>query len=163
MADEDDKKSQVGYGRPPRHTRFGKGRSGNPRGRPRGSTNPAALLQQALNELVFITENGQRRRITKGEAIYKQLVNKGASGDARAIQLLLGAIRGLAGELETAPGGDGSAADPLVQQQRADEEELTKLRRLTVPERAELRRLLAKMEGRDEAVEIDPLVPSPEK
>jgi hypothetical protein len=126
-------------------------------------TNPAALLQHALNEPVLITENGQRRKITKGEAIYKQLVNKGASGDARAIQLLLGAIRGLAAELETASGGDGSAADALLQQQRADEKELTKLRRLTVAERTELRRLLAKMEPRDETAEVDPVVVSPEE
>ena len=40
----------VGYGKPPKHTRFKKGRSGNPRGRPRGAKNLSTLLFGALNE-----------------------------------------------------------------------------------------------------------------
>jgi hypothetical protein len=39
-----------------------------------------------MNEKVTINENGQRRRITKQEAAVKQLANKAASGDKRAIQ-----------------------------------------------------------------------------
>ncbi|MGO9451557.1 MAG: DUF5681 domain-containing protein [Candidatus Binataceae bacterium] len=80
---------QVGYGKPPRLTQFKKGQSGNPKGRPRGSKNATTLLKEALSEQVVITENGRRRTITKKEAIVTQIVNKAASGDHRAIQLLL--------------------------------------------------------------------------
>jgi Family of unknown function (DUF5681) len=87
----------VGYGKPPQHTRFHQGQSGNPRGRPKGSRNLSTLMAKALNEPVVISENGKRKRITKREAVLKQLVNKAASGDAKAIQLLLGEIRQLEG------------------------------------------------------------------
>ena len=46
----------VGYGKPPRHTRFKKGQSGNPRGRPSGSKNLATVLSEALNELVIVAD-----------------------------------------------------------------------------------------------------------
>jgi hypothetical protein len=87
----------VGYGKPPHHARFHQGQSGNPRGRPKGSRNLSTLMAKALNEPVVISENGKRKRITKREAVLKQLVNKAASGDAKAIQLLLGEIRQLEG------------------------------------------------------------------
>lgn len=96
MSDHDTDYS-VGYGKPPQHARFHKGQSGNPRGRPKGSRNLSTLMAKALNEPVVISENGKRKRITKREAVLKQLVNKAASGDAKAIQLLLGEIRQLEG------------------------------------------------------------------
>ena len=80
---------EVGYGKPPRNAGFKKGQSGNPRGRPPGSKNLATLLNDALNEPVTITENGRRRKITKREAVIKQLVNKSASADARSLKILL--------------------------------------------------------------------------
>jgi len=80
---------QVGYGRPPRHTRFQKGRSGNPRGRPKGAQSFARLANQVFNEKISIKENGERRIITKQQAALKQLANKAASGDAAAIRDML--------------------------------------------------------------------------
>ena len=47
----------VGYGKPPQHTRFHQGQSGNPRGRPKGSRNLSTLMAKALNEPVVISEN----------------------------------------------------------------------------------------------------------
>src|SRR3954452_21014644 len=75
---------EVGYGKPPRHTRFKKGQSGNPRGRPSGSKN----LSTALNELVVVAENGGRQKITKRQAIITQLVNQSAKADWRATKLV---------------------------------------------------------------------------
>ena len=49
------------YRKPPLHTRFKKGQSGNPRGRP--AKNLPALLIAALNEPVFVTTDGRRRKI----------------------------------------------------------------------------------------------------
>jgi hypothetical protein len=81
--------AKVGYGKPPRATRFRKGQSGNPRGRPRGSRSFASLMEEALAEPVIINENGRRKKATKLQAIVKQLVNKAAQGDHRSIQLLM--------------------------------------------------------------------------
>ena len=83
----------VGYGRPPKQTRFQKGRSGNPRGRPKGALNLATVLTRTLQEPVVITEHGQRKTITKFEATVKQLVNKSASGEARAMAQLLAVVQ----------------------------------------------------------------------
>ena len=83
----------VGYGRPPRHSQFAKGRSGNPNGRPKGSKNFGLVIEAELNAKIPINENGKRRSISKREAVAKQLVNKAASGDAKAIPILLNEAR----------------------------------------------------------------------
>lgn len=80
---------QVGYGKPPKHTRFEKGRSGNPKGRPKGTLNLATVLERTLRERVVINENGRRKQITKMEAAVKQLVNQAASGDLVALRQLM--------------------------------------------------------------------------
>jgi Family of unknown function (DUF5681) len=89
MEDSNGRDYEVGYRRPPRHTRFKKGQSGNPKGRPRGSRRLAQLLNKALSRTVVVNEHGRQRRITMLEAIFAQPVTKAARGDQRAIQLLL--------------------------------------------------------------------------
>jgi hypothetical protein len=80
---------EVGYGKPPRHTRFAAGRSGNPHGRPSGSKNLATLVREVLNEPVIVAENGRSRKISKRLAIIKQLANRSIKADLRAIKMLL--------------------------------------------------------------------------
>ena len=80
---------RVGYGRPPLAMRFKRGQSGNPKGRPRGAKNLASLLNEALNEVVVVNENGGRKRISKRKAAFKQLVNEAAKGNWRALKLLV--------------------------------------------------------------------------
>src|SRR5438309_11639007 len=80
---------RVGYGKPPQHTRFRKGRSGNPKGRPKRAESFARLARRTLNERIAIKENGERRVISKLEAVLKQLINKAATGDARAIREII--------------------------------------------------------------------------
>jgi hypothetical protein len=79
----------VGYGRPPGYSKFKKGQSGNRQGRPKGSKNLMTLINQALDERVPIIENGKRYWVSKREALAKQLANKAAMGDRKAIQILL--------------------------------------------------------------------------
>ncbi len=80
---------EIGYGKPPRHTRFQKGQSGNSRGRPRTAKNFATIVGEALRETVVINENGRRKKATKADVIGKQLVNKAAKGDHRSTHLLI--------------------------------------------------------------------------
>ena len=75
------------YRKPPLHTRFKKGQSGNPRGRPK--KNLPALLVAALSEPVYVTTNGRRRKITKREAVITQLVNESAGANLRATKMLI--------------------------------------------------------------------------
>jgi hypothetical protein len=75
------------YRKPPLHTRFKKGQSGNPRGRPKKDL--PGLLVAALNEPVFVTTNGRRRKITKREAIVTQMVNESAGANLRATKMLI--------------------------------------------------------------------------
>jgi len=84
---------KIGYCNPPEHTRFKKGQSGNPRGRPKGTLNLATVLERTLRERVAVNENGRRKTITKLEASIKQLTNKAASGDFKAMQLLATLVR----------------------------------------------------------------------
>lgn len=85
-------RDEVGYGKPPRKTQFQKGRSGNPKGRPKGTLNVATVLERTLREPVVINENGQRKTITKLQAAVKQLVNKAASGDSAALRQLMALV-----------------------------------------------------------------------
>jgi hypothetical protein len=89
MPRDNERDYEVGYGKPPRDTRFKRGQSGNPRGRPPGAKNLSTLLNEALNELVVVTENGGRKRISKRRAAFKQLVNDAAKGEWRALKLLV--------------------------------------------------------------------------
>ena len=87
MADDED--YTIGFRKPPKDTRFVKGQSGNPKGRPKGSQNAATILDKACGERIRVTTNGKVRHRTKQEVAMSQLLNKAASGDLRALQLLL--------------------------------------------------------------------------
>ena len=112
---------EVGYGKPPRHTRFKKGGpSANPRGRPR--KNLLASLVEGLNKKVVVTENGRRRKITVREAITSQLINKSATADLRATKMLLDLIK----DAERQAGAT-TASEPAPRFTAADEEVVEQL------------------------------------
>jgi hypothetical protein len=90
---EEEKTEEVGYRNPPRSTRFKPGQSGNPKGRPKGTLNMATVLERTLRERVVVNENGKRKTVSKLEAAAKQLANKAASGDLKALQLLTALVR----------------------------------------------------------------------
>ena len=80
---------EVGYKRPPKQTRFRKGQSGNPRGRPRGTVNLRTDLAEELSELVQVREAGREYSVSKQRAVLKAMVAKAVSGDMRAASSLL--------------------------------------------------------------------------
>lgn len=87
----DDVKSdyEVGFGKPPIHSRWPKGVSGNPAGHKKGSRTLNQEVTEALNERVAVTQNGQRCTMTKLRAALTQTFNKAAAGDQKATKLLV--------------------------------------------------------------------------
>ena len=77
---------KIGYGKPPRGRPFQKGQSGNPRGPRRKDM--SSLLIAALNEPVYATIDGKRRKLTKRQAIITQMVNESASANLHATKML---------------------------------------------------------------------------
>jgi len=65
----------VGYRRPPKTTQFKKGKSGNPRGRPKGSRNVGAVLRDVIDQKIQITENGKIRHLPALEVMLRRAFN----------------------------------------------------------------------------------------
>lgn len=80
--------SESGYKNPPKHSRFQKGRSGNPAGRPKGSKNTLKLLDAVLEQEIKIQQEGKTISITKKQAMLMQLVNVAVRGEIKAIAAL---------------------------------------------------------------------------
>jgi hypothetical protein len=90
-------KSEGGYGKPPVSTRFHKGRSGNPRGRPPGRHNRPPY-DAVLGQIVTIKEGGVDRRVTAAEAFLLYLAKCGLDGDGAAARWTMAAIEEAQGE-----------------------------------------------------------------
>ena len=94
---------EIGYGKPPKRTRFKPGESGNPRGRPNGTKNLKSDLTEELGEKIVVREGEETRRVSKQRAVVKTLVAKTLKGDARSGSLLLGMMMRLLDTGEDAP------------------------------------------------------------
>ena len=79
---------RIGYGQPPRTSRFQKGQSGNPRGRPK-NRHRRIPYDLVLGQMVTIRENGSERRVTAAEAFLLQLTRNGLAGDSAATRASL--------------------------------------------------------------------------
>jgi hypothetical protein len=128
----------IGYGKPPVHSRFRKGRSGNPGGRPRGKR-LATLLREALSETAMIEINGRPRRVSRGQATVALLIDRAAEADPRWMKLLLDLVQ----KLDI--GGDPRDDDEEVDAEEAREFLIQELDRLAgdTPEASAMRDFLA--------------------
>ena len=83
----------VGYKKPPQHTRFKPGQSGNTKGRPKKDKNVVDVILKELRSLVMVNVGNKSQKITKLEAIVKQHVNKAASGDPKSTAIVLDVLK----------------------------------------------------------------------
>src|SRR5260221_1859561 len=79
----------VGYGRPPVHSRFKPGKSGNSKGRAKQSRNMRTIVQQVLNEDMQIREGGRLRRMSAMEALVRTTLTRSFKGDPKALVSLI--------------------------------------------------------------------------
>ena len=63
----------VGYKKPPQHSRFKPGRSGNPRGRQKGVRNFGSDVKRTLEVPVRLNDQGRARRVSTQEAALLRL------------------------------------------------------------------------------------------
>jgi Family of unknown function (DUF5681) len=89
---------RVGNRRPPVHSRFKPGQSGNPKGRPRGSRNWENELVAELSERIPIREGNRRRTLSKQRALTKALVNRALGGDVKATFAIFAVLSRLGAE-----------------------------------------------------------------
>ena len=81
----DNKDYTVGRGKPPLHSRFRKGQSGNPKGRPKGKRDFNKEIEEVLSANVTVMENGRSRKVSSRMATLMRLREKALKGDARAM------------------------------------------------------------------------------
>ena len=127
---EDHRNGSVGYRRPPKNTRYAKGKSGNPAGRPRGR-HKHAPYEAVLGQMVTIREGASTRRVTAAEAFLLHLAKRGLEGDGAAARASLELIEQArseqpAEEMSTvvlasvAPGGVTCALEALRMAKKLD-------------------------------------------
>ena len=87
--DADDDDGKVGYGKPPRHSQFKPGRSGNPRGRPGGARGVKTDLAAELSSVWTTSINGRAIKGTKQRLMFRTLTARAATGDVKAAAILL--------------------------------------------------------------------------
>jgi hypothetical protein len=124
--------ASVGHKRPPKGSRFAKGTSGNPKGRPRGR-HRAAPYEAVLGQMVTIRDGAVEKRMSAAEAFMLHLAKRGLEGDGPAGRALMTTIEKVCGQKAVsenridaivhqvvAPGSVNTALVPLRMAQKLD-------------------------------------------
>jgi hypothetical protein len=85
------KAGSAGYGKPPKASQFKKGKSGNPKGRPRKTAvvlSSAVIFRRVMAELIEVADSGGVRQMTRWEALVRQIYTMSLNKDPAATRLL---------------------------------------------------------------------------
>ena len=92
---------EVGHGKPPKHSRYKKGQSGNPKGRPKKKKDEALSKEEyrkaffeVMNSDVPVRKNGRETTMPAVMALLHQTLQKALSGDFRSKKLLFDKLEG---------------------------------------------------------------------
>jgi hypothetical protein len=121
---------EVGYGRPPRHTQFKPGQSGNVKGRPKGQPTASEIFMREAARIVRMQVGDKVETISKLEGVFRKLFNMALAGDPRAIGMIVTSYARLS---------DGAG-------ETSREEVNEKVLGAIVPDDAALRRMLARFD-----------------
>jgi uncharacterized protein DUF5681 len=79
----------LGYRKPPQHTQWRQGQSGNPKGRKKGSRNFKTEAKELLNSMVSVVRDGKPAKMSAQRAVLERLCDKALNGDIRALTQLI--------------------------------------------------------------------------
>lgn len=118
--DDDDDGDRVGYGKPPKHTRFRSGQSGNPRGRARvvdfkDWENP---IQKYMLELITVTVKGKKEKMPVVDALVKTAIRRALEGCTKHLKILLDGSGGLTALIQQQKQQKTKADEDYIQQVR---------------------------------------------
>jgi hypothetical protein len=125
MTRDDDEDDRVGYGKPPKHTRFRPGRSGNPRGRSRAVDfrdweNP---IQKYMLELITVTIKGKKEKVPVVDALIKTAIRRALEGCTKHLKVLLDGSGGLKDLIQEQKRQKTKADEEFIEQVRKEAEE----------------------------------------
>jgi hypothetical protein len=125
MTRDDDEDDRVGYGKPPKHTRFRPGRSGNPRGRSRAVDfrdweNP---IQKYMLELITVTIKGKKEKVPVVDALIKSAIRRALEGCTKHLKVLLDGSGGLKDLIQEQKRQKTKADEEFIEQVRKEAEE----------------------------------------
>lgn len=123
----------IGFKKPPRHTQFKPGQSGNPRGRPKSTKNLKTDLLEELGEKIVVREGEHARKVSKQRAVVKSIVARTLQGDARAAALLTSMMMRLLDTGEGPPEAEDFLAEDELEILKAFEERARRRVPDTVP------------------------------
>lgn len=122
---------KVGYGKPPKHSRFKPGQSGNPKGRRKGAKAFNTIIKEALLKPVVVRTSNGSKKITSAEALVLRALESGTKGDFRAIEKLLTWYQGAVPLTSSANPAQVAAPETLS---TTDEATMAELRRMILGE-----------------------------
>jgi uncharacterized protein DUF5681 len=125
MTREDDDDDRVGYGKPPKRTRFRPGQSGNPRGRSRAVDfkdweNP---IQKYMLEPMTVTIKGKKEKVPVVDALIKTAIRRALEGCTKHLKVLLDGSDGLKALIQEQKRQKTKAEEELIEQARRELDE----------------------------------------
>jgi hypothetical protein len=114
MKDRGNDRYRIGYGKPPKHTRFRPGTSGNPTGKRKGARSLSTAVKKALLVPVKLKDGGKARKVSTQEAVLMRLREKALKGDARSLDRIIELARLFNNDPHAIPTSDSSAEDEEI-------------------------------------------------